>query len=62
MFESHIQRTQVNRMGREERNKESDKRREKFTNTLFKVEVGDLERNKGIKKRNIQIMEIINEE
>jgi len=24
--------------------------------------VGDLERNKGIKKRSIQIMEIINEE
>jgi hypothetical protein len=62
MLESHIQRTQVDRIGRKERKKESDKRREKFTNTLFKIEVGDLEKNKGIKKRSIQIIEIINEE
>jgi len=41
---------------------ESDKRRAKFTNTLFKNEVGELERNKRTKKRNILIIEIINEE
>jgi len=43
--------------GKKERKqkKESDKAREKFTNTLFKIEVGELERNKGTKKRNINI-------
>jgi hypothetical protein len=29
----------------EEIKKESDKRRGKFTNTLFKIEVGELEKN-----------------
>ena len=37
---------------KEERKKEIDKGREKFANTLFKIEVEELERNKGTKKRS----------